>query len=182
MKELRVLSMWQPWATLCVAPHSATGQPPKVHETRAFAPRVPLPVDVVIHATKKWDFENAYTARDPVFRRALRHCGYLAGPTTGRLGVLSEPGLKPLPVGTIIGLATIVRVHTTEFLEDSLDAVDLVLGDWSPGRYAWRFENTILLPEPIPFKGRQDVLWPLLERDILDRIDEQLHPLLEASI
>ena len=165
--------MWQPWATLCVAPYLSIGRPPKVHETRAFAPRGPFPIHVVIHATKKWDSNNAWTSIDTIFRAALNGCGFLSGPTT-KAGILGDPNLKPLPFGAIIGLATIVRVHTTEFLADSLDDADAALGDFTPGRFAWRFKNTVLLPEPIPFKGRQDVLYPLFQRDILDAIEQQL--------
>lgn len=35
---------------------------------------------------------------------------------------------------------------------------ELVLGDWTPGRYAWEFANMKLLPEPIPVRGQQG-LW-----------------------
>jgi hypothetical protein len=176
----RVCSMWQSWATLCVAPLSSTGRPAKRHETRAFAPRAPLPIDVVIHATKKWDRDNAETATDPIFRSALRDAGYLSGPTRGRLGVLADPNLKPLPLGKIIGVATIVSVvHLTQRLGDAtpeehgVSAHDYEFGDWTPGRYAWRFNDTFLLPEPIPFKGRQDVLY-LLDDATQALVDEQL--------
>lgn len=166
--------MWQPWATLCVAPLPATGKPPKEHETRAFAPRAPLPLDVAIHATKKWDSNNAWTATDRHFREALNACGFLAGPTPGRLGILARPNLEPLPFGKIIGVATIVEVRRTHHFGDSpLTEYDRHFGDWSLGRYAWRFENTRLLPEPIPFKGRQDVLYPL-DPAVQAQIDEQL--------
>lgn len=166
--------MWQPWATLCVAPYLETGRPPKVHETRAFAPRASVPIDVAIHATKKWDSDNAWTSIDTIFRVALNGCGFLSGPTTKR-GVFADPSLRPLPLGAIIGVATIVRVHTTEFIAESLDDADSALGDFSPGRYAWRFANTVLLPEPIPFKGRQDVLY-LLDPSVQAAIDRQLAP------
>jgi hypothetical protein len=159
---LRVCSMWQPWATLCVAPLPATGKPPKQHETRAFAPRGPLPLHVAIHATKKWDSNNVWTATEFHFSEALRACGFLTGPTTKR-GVFAEPGLKPLPLGCIIGVATIVEVKPTAslFPAEQVTHYDYEFGDWNPGRYAWRFEDALLLPEPIPFKGRQDVLYIL---------------------
>lgn len=176
MKLLRVCSMWQPWATLCVAPLPATGKPPKHHETRAFAPRGPLPLDVAIHATKKWDSHNAWTGLDESFVTALSGCGFIAGPTTRR-GIFADPSLKPLPFGAIIGLATIVAVTPTHDLfadpGQVLSGYDHTFGDWNPGRYAWRFENTVLLPEPIPFKGRQDVLY-LLDPSVQAEIDRQL--------
>lgn len=168
--------MWQPWATLCVAPLPATGRPPKHHETRGFAPRAPLPIDVAIHATKKWDSNNVWTTDDFHFCEALRACGFLTGPTT-KLGVFADPALKPLPLGKIIGVATIVEVTATSslFADPSrvVSGYDYEFGNWNPGRYAWRFENTILLAEPIPFKGRQDVLY-LLDPAVQAQVNEQL--------
>lgn len=35
---------------------------------------------------------------------------------------------------------------------------ELLFGDWTPGRYAWRLENLQMLPEPIPARGAQG-LW-----------------------
>ena len=38
------------------------------------------------------------------------------------------------------------------------DKNELLFGDWTPGRYAWEFANTKLLPVPIPVRGKQG-LW-----------------------
>lgn len=179
MKLLRVCSMWQPWATLCVAPLASTGRPAKHHETRGFAPRPPLPIDVAIHATKKWDNHNAWTSTDSDFERALRFSGFLSGSPRGRLGIRTDPSLKPLPFGAIIGVASIVRVDPTQALFDesfgrrSISTYDYLFGDWTRGRFAWEFANTFLLPEPISFKGRQDVLY-LLDPAVQAEIDRQL--------
>ena len=35
---------------------------------------------------------------------------------------------------------------------------EIILGDWTPGRYAWEMANVKILPEPIPAKGNQG-LW-----------------------
>ena len=35
---------------------------------------------------------------------------------------------------------------------------EIALGDWTPGRYAWKLENVKILPEPIQVKGKQG-LW-----------------------
>lgn len=47
------------------------------------------------------------------------------------------------------------------FMDGSLDQVparELLFGDFSPGRWAWRIRDSELLPVPIPAKGRQG-LW-----------------------
>lgn len=35
----------------------------------------------------------------------------------------------------------------------------LPLGDWQPGRWAWRLANPEPLPSPVPCKGKQGVFW-----------------------
>lgn len=171
----RVFSLWQPWATLCVAIDPSTGHPPKQYETRAWPPRFGLPIDVVIHATKRWDRGNAWTATDPAFRVALARCGYLAGPAA-RNPIL-YPNLRPLPFGSIIGLARVVGFERTEKLR--VGDEESIFGDWSIGRYAWRMEQAIELPEPIPFLGRQEPLY-VLDQHYERLIDQQFEALANA--
>jgi activating signal cointegrator 1 len=38
--------------------------------------------------------------------------------------------------------------------------LELALGDWSPGRYAWKLENILALPEPIAHRGGQGLRFP----------------------
>lgn len=172
---MRILSLWQPWATLCVAPHPLTGEPPKRHETRSWAPCIPLPFTVAIHATAKWGREavDAVTY-EPNFRRALNQCGFFAAPSRPKAGILtSHPGLRPLPVGAIIGIAHVVEVVRTESLADGLPEYDRAFGDYSPGRFAWRLDAACMLDNPIPFKGRQQALY-LIPPEIKAQIDAQL--------
>jgi len=61
--KLRVLSLWQPWATLWLADL-------KLGETRHF--RNKFTGLVVVHATKYIDHE---ICRDPIFAEALRSIG-----------------------------------------------------------------------------------------------------------
>ena len=35
---------------------------------------------------------------------------------------------------------------------------EIALGDWTPGRYAWKLANVKILQSPIPVKGKQG-LW-----------------------
>jgi activating signal cointegrator 1 len=140
--------MWQPWATLAVAAHPLTSLPSKQYETRAFRPRFPLPIDVVIHATKKWDRSLAAICAEQPFYAALHSCGY---------------SFKPLPRGVLIGVARIVEVFPAEDIELLLcrGNQELAFGDYSPGRYAWRLDSVKELSAPIAFQGRQDVLYRL---------------------
>lgn len=61
-----------------------------------------------------------------------------------------------LPLGAVIATAKLVNCWRVEDLNPSKD--EMLLGDWTPGRYAWELANVKLLPEPIPAKGHQR-LW-----------------------
>lgn len=171
---MKVLSLYQPWATLCVAPDPAHGgRPAKVHETRHWPPDHPLPIRVAIHATKKCDRQILETIAAWPFRPALQRCGFYAGdprPFVSR--GIAPPHGRPLPFGAIIGVATIVTVTPTERML-FVDQDDRAFGDWSRGRFAWQLADTAMLEAPIPFVGRQQALYPV-PGDILAQITAQL--------
>jgi len=100
--HLRVLSLWQPWATPCVAPDPMRqGDPPKAHETRHWAPRIPVPFTVAIHAAKKFDKDNREHFSASPFREVLKRCGYYpADPRPLLARHLDVGGLKPVPRGS----------------------------------------------------------------------------------
>ena len=154
---LRVLALWQPYASLCVVPDPARGTPAKVHETRHWDLRsrgsrsLGLPVHVAIHATKTLDYRNA-SAFDDLW------------PILNRLGYRN--GAESMPFGQIVGIATIVRVvptvdraATRRF--EGAHADDYQCGDFSAGRFAWQLADARPLPTPIPHRGRQDALYAL---------------------
>lgn len=71
---------------------------------------------------------------------------------------------EQLPLGKIIAVADLVEVHkiTPDYIDQlrndkGIQEVEreLALGDYTIGRYAWQLENIRLLPEPIPYKGKQ---------------------------
>lgn len=150
----RVLSMWQPWATFAGSIIHATGHAPKEWETRHFPVRFGLPVEIVIHATKK--FEKELVKQWP-FNEVWQALEY-----------------APFPLGALIATATIVEcrpaadlehewANLTEPAEFRRRMVERSLGNYDLGRFAWRFGGVRALPRPIHLKGRQDILWPLDE-------------------
>lgn len=160
--------MWEPWATLAVAPDPAnSGEPAKRHETRHWRPREDeLPMCVAVHAAKRYDGEVRYALGLPRFRAALERVRYYDPHqqlATGR----HFPGSRPLIFGGIIGLAIVTGIYGTRELSrphalaGELSEDDKTFGNWEPGRWAWRLEHTILLPEPLEHTGRQQVLYPL---------------------
>lgn len=175
--RLRVLSLWQPWATLCVAPDptSRHSTPPKRHETRSWQPRHPTPFGVAIHATKKMDGEIRAILKEQPFYDCLKRCGFLPQDPRGYMqrGIrVGSTGLRILPLGAIVGVATVSSVVATGSLQIT-SFEDVLLGDWSPGRFAWHLIDSVMLPEPIPFRGRQEALYEL-PADIERQVWEQL--------
>lgn len=141
--DLRVLSLWQPWASACVLPDSGCGgRPAKQFETRHWEPRLRTPFGVVIHATQRLEktpLENSWIWAEWLNRMGLH--------------------VTDLPRGAIIGVATVASVEPTG--EGFPERVERAMGDWSAGRFAWELRDVRALAKPIPLKGRQTPLWQL---------------------
>jgi hypothetical protein len=65
------------------------------------------------------------------------------------------------PLGAVVALVDLVACEqiTSEMVAEER-LVERCLGVWSPGRYAWRFENPRMLEFPYPARG-QEGLWQL---------------------
>jgi activating signal cointegrator 1 len=144
---MKALTLHQPWASLLVIGA-------KHHETRSWpAPQTLHTGDLVaIHAALAHDKDGWQAIRDAgrgdeAFWNL--DCGHLWD-AYGRL-----------PLGCVLGVATFAGCWPTETLLQTpsmLDDTERAFGDFSPGRYAWRFVPRIVLPEPIPARGQQG-LW-----------------------
>lgn len=79
---------------------------------------------------------------------------------------------EELPLGAVIATAELVGCRlirknpydgATHIFDDTdavicIDGNEILFGDWTPGRYAWKFANMVTLVHPIPAKGGQR-LW-----------------------
>lgn len=145
---MKALPLWQPWASLV-----AVGA--KRVETRHWpAYEWLIGQRVVVHATKvglsKRD-ERAFLD-EPVFRGALTEAGIEIP--------FGDPG-RNLPRGALI--CTVVIDRCTEITAASAKTLldrnpsEYAFGNYAPGRFAWVLRDVEVLPEPIPFKGRQGI-------------------------
>ena len=122
------LTLHQPWASLIAAGS-------KTCETRHWAPAPKYWGDVIaIHAGRVEDREFREYDSD----------------------VLRILGRDPTPKGAIVAIAQLKDCVPTErswpgTLEDHF-------GDFSPGRFAWRFTDVQPLSEPVPCRGHHK-LW-----------------------
>lgn len=136
-REVRVLSLWQPWASLI-----ACGA--KRFETRSWQPRrfvsgaeVPWRGLVAIHAAR-----TTIVARNgDELQRVLERHG------------LAD--LDALPRGSVVALAELWAVTPTDLERQRVSAQELAVGDWRPGRWAWDLEVVGRLSSPIPNRGSQ---------------------------
>lgn len=162
-----VLSLWQPWATLMVTKDPAHGgRPSKGIETRGWRIQQPLPIRIAIHATKGWNRASAAALDRLPFARALERCGYYPHdprPFHRASRAFSPPrGLIPIPLGAIVGLATVTAcVSTDELFRAGLGDDEAEFGDYGPGRFGFLTDDCLALKEPVPFTGQQSVLYPL---------------------
>jgi len=132
---MKAITIWQPWASLI-----AIGA--KEYETRSWSTNYRGPI--AIHAAKKEPMINGLPEIIQKAVRAVFHKRY-----GSRL-------VDPTPTGCIVAVAELVEVIRTK---DHLPSEqEEMFGDWSPGRFAWKFANVTILSNPTPVSGRQG-LW-----------------------
>ena len=115
---IECLTLTQPWASLMAAEI-------KRFETRMWKTAYRGPLG--IHAAKTipgWVL-NWYRAT-PIAQACLRP-----------LGVFEAADLLRMPKGEILAVVDLLDVETTDAGPDP-GATERALGDWSPGRYAWK--------------------------------------------
>lgn len=149
---LRVLSLWQPWATLWLSNL-------KIGETRHF--RNTFTGLIVIHATKYVDHAICI---EPIFAKALRSLGFESS--------------QALPTGAAIGTCVLLPGKPTEEVRRATTEMDFNFGNFSAGRWWWPAANKEPFASPIPLRGQQSVPWlwhvPIELEPMFERV-EALH-------
>lgn len=139
-EPIRCLTLWQPYAN-CVALGA------KQFETRSRA--TPWRGLLAIHAAKR---RMTAEQRDLWRLVVARQHGAGAAFCAGLCGCVG---------GAVVALARVAscEVMTPELIAAQTDE-EREVGDWQPGRYAWRLEDVHRLSEPLQLKGRQG-MWTL---------------------
>lgn len=134
MRNIKVLTLYQPWATLLA--HGI-----KLNETRPAATR--HRGIYLIHAAKSFNAECRAYANHPDILQYLHQVGY------------QSP--KNLPFGAIVGAFSVLYCESTSntSLADTLPIRERLLGNYQPGRYAWIGANHRLLVDPLPYRGQR---------------------------
>lgn len=63
-----------------------------------------------------------------------------------------------LPRGVLLGVVNVVAFHRAKKIRDGLTDVELLLGDWPDGGWAWEVVVVERFISPVPARGRQG-LW-----------------------
>ena len=170
--EIRIISLWQPWASLI-----ALGL--KQYETRSWS--TDYRGRLAIHAAKR-----------PVNKDELADISYNSA------GHLTWEQISAInyPLGCIVAIADlrdclpmsnqeprdgqvnhfekgIFESAKWHVLIHAMSPLELSVGDWQLGRYAWKLENVVALPQPIPFKGGQG-LRRLTDAEVLAAIESMV--------
>jgi len=126
-EEMRLLSLWQPWAMFVRLLY-------KRWETRSWS--TPYRGLIAIHAAKTKDHLGQ-------FEKLCREAGIDDMP-------------KPYPVfhyGAIIAVCDLTDCVPTVDVRDQLLQQEKTLGIYSAGRFAWKLENVRPLNPPLDYRG-----------------------------
>lgn len=130
---MKALTLTQPWASLVILGV-------KGWETRSWRPRGIVPGDrIAIHAAKGWTRDDIDFAFDLASRDILPMARY------------AEPDTD-LPRGVVLGTVTFTGYRPTAGMTPTSD-VELLLGDFSPGRFAWGLVLPKEYARPVPARG-----------------------------
>ena len=129
---MRTISLWQPWAELIV-------RGLKRYETRSW--EISYRGVIAIHAAKR-KFRSEDMLRES--RQQL---------------VVDEVDPFYLKYGCVLGFAEVVDCLPVEQVRDEVLDRELLYGNYDDGRFAWRFERVIALPEPVALSGHQGIFF-----------------------
>jgi len=153
---MKAISLWQPYGTLIAIEA-------KHYETRSWSTSYRGPI--LIHAAKNNNgclaLESAIYRLRPSDQKEIH--SYVPGTFFYcAIKALYDFHKKPygafipkLPLGAALCIADLVEVVPTEAIVGQLSQQERAFGDYSHGRYAWKFSNITRLNSPMPMKGGQ---------------------------
>ena len=153
---MKAISLWQPWATLVM-------NGAKQIETRGR--NCTYRGEFAVHAAKHWTYEQRDLCLTEPFFSILRDAGYI---TRSRSGL----HVVDLPVGRILGMATLADTKPTEQLHTISDQ-ERAFGNYAPGRHGYLLRDNRPLRRPIACGGRQAVPFDV-PSNVEAKIREQL--------
>ena len=131
---MKALTLYQPWASFVA--HGL-----KQWETRSWQTEYRGPIAI-------------HSARRPVDEAFL----------SSLLGVIPTELLPTyFPLGCVLAEVELMEINPTEFQINFVSERERLLGDWGPGRYAWRLKLQYAVNVPWHARGGRG-LWVLRQR------------------
>jgi hypothetical protein len=166
MNSAKVLSLWQPWASLV-----AIGA--KCYETRHWNTKYRGPL--VIHAAQNLvglrEFQaqafSVYSMLQPVEGFPLVR---YAMPLFRKYGLTFSRVKNTFPLGRAICVVDLVDVLRVEQVRDHISNWERAFGNYADGRYAWKLENLRVFPAPITMPGGQRLFNREIEPALLGEV------------
>ena len=130
MADVKVITLWQPWASLWLTTR-------KVHETRHW--RTNYRGELAVHAAK-------------------RECDYAvdAGLEDVCIQEFGSRWRDHLPRGKIIGVVQLIDCYSSND-RFPLDNSDRICGNFRPDRWLWKRGQFLKLARPFPIVGKQRI-------------------------
>lgn len=173
-RNMKALSILQPWASLVVTTDQNTGKAYKQIETRSWNTKYRGPL--LIHASIGKQYRKL--------------------PTDGPLWMNCPLRIiESMPFGAIIGMVNLVDTMNTEriilppnetkyrsIISDpwKISDQELAFGDYSHGRYGWLLSDPIMFKNPIPCKGSLSI-WNL-PGELEEAVQEQIRMATAPSV
>ena len=134
---MKAITIWNPYPYLI-------GYGFKHYETRSC--KTSYRGKIAIHSAKKNDYDIEMITRDLMFR-------------LGNNKRIKEILTMQQEHGAVILIADLTDcIEITKTFCDSIPKDEITVGDFTIGRFAWKFENIELLDEPVKARGQQG-LW-----------------------
>jgi len=140
---LQALTLWQPWASLLIGGY-------KRFETRSWRPFYKTRFWCAVHAAKN--------SPKPAMKMLDRHSQHFLPAAAECLQEMGYDDFVELPCGAILGVVLWETIRPTVELEEQASELDLLFGDWTAGRFAWKVARAQRFNVPIPARGSQG-LW-----------------------
>lgn len=138
---MRAFTAYQPYAFAIVAGL-------KQYETRPR--RTNIRGRVAVHAGKKWFNADGLSE---LLNREIAYGKIIEAEYDQGFEVLER--VTELVYGAVVGTVEIVNCVPVEEIMHTLTERERLLGDFSPGRFAWVLRNPIMFEKPIPARGQQ---------------------------
>lgn len=129
---MRLLSLWQPWASFVALGY-------KKNETRSWA--TPYRGLLAIHAAKN--------------TKALKDADEILEDAGFDMSERTTVGGTQWPLGKILCVAELVDCVPTKEIRESLSVCERAMGNYEDGRFAWILKNVEKLSPYIPYRGTQ---------------------------